>query len=93
MNDVSSFINSVKNLKEKTTYFKDENENSKKRCKKYKTLISILESVDTVVNIGPTTISVTLSVTGIGLIVVLSSAGIACSLSLANRILLKMILN
>ena len=64
------------------THFKDKNHKSKKRYKNYKTLNTILESVDTIVIIGATSASITLSVTGIGLIVLPISAGIACTLSL-----------
>ena len=62
------------------TYFRDKNQRSKKRYKNYKTLNTILESVDTAVSNGQTTTSVTLSVTGVGLIVGPLCAGIACSL-------------
>ena len=66
------------------TYFKDKNHKSTKKYKNYKTLTSILDSVDTVI-IGANTTSVTLSVTGVGLIVVPISAGIACALSSGNN--------
>ena len=75
------------------TYFKDKNNKSKKRYKKYKTLDTVLESVDSIVIIGATSTSITLSVTGIGLIVLPISAGIACALSLGNKILHKLIIN
>ena len=74
------------------TYFKDKNQKPQKKHKNYKTLTSILESVDTVVTIGATTTSVTLSVTGVGLIVVPISAGIACALPLGNEVLHEIIL-
>ena len=76
------------------TYFKDKNNNkSKKRYKNYKTLNTVLESVDSIVIIAATSTSITLSVTGIGLIVLPISAGIACTLSLGNKILHKLIIN
>ena len=73
------------------TCFNGKNYKSKKRPKNYKTLTTILKLIDKVVNIGATTKSVTLSVTGVGLIVVPNSAGVACGLSLANKVLPKMI--
>ena len=76
-----------------TIYFKDKNHKSKKEWKNCKTLNTILESVDTIVVIGATTTSVTLSVTGDGVIVVPISSGVASALSLANKVLHKMILN
>ena len=93
INDVNSFNNHVNNIKEMITYFKDENHKSKKRYKKYKTLNTILESVDSIVIIGATSTSITLSVTGIGLIVLPISASIACTLSLGNKVLHKLIIN
>ena len=90
--DVNSFNNSIDNIKEMITYFRDKNNKSKKISEKYKTLNTILESVDTIA-IGATTTSVTFSVIGVGLIVVPISAGVACALSLANKVLHKLILS
>ena len=75
------------------TYFKDKNHKSKKKYKNYKTLNTILESVDSIVIIGTTSISITLSVTGVGLNILPVSAGIACALSLGNKVLHKLIIN
>ena len=93
INDVNSFNNHINNIKEMITYFKDRNNKSKKRYKNYKTLNTVLESVDSIVIIAATSTSITLSVTGIGLIVLPISAGIACGLSLGNKILHKLIIN
>ena len=93
INDVNSFNNHINNIKEMITYFKDRNNKSKKRYKKYKTLNTILESVDSIVIIGSTSTSIILSVTGVGLIILPISAGIACTLSLGNKVLHKIIIN
>ena len=93
INDVNSFNNHISNNKEMITYFKYKNNKSKKRYKNYKTRNTVLESVDSIVIIGATSTSITLSVTGIGLIVLPISAGIACALSLGNKILHKLIIN
>ena len=93
INDVNSFNNHVNNIKEMITYFKDKNKKSKKRYKNYKTLNTVLESVDSIVIIATTSTSITLSITGIGLIVLPISAGNACGLSLANKVLHKLITN
>ena len=93
INDVHSFNNHINNIKGMINYFKDKNNKSKKRYKNYKTLNTVLESVDSIVIIGATSTSITLSVTGIGLIVLLISAGIACVLSLGNKVLNKLIIN
>ena len=93
INDVNSFNNHVNNIKEMITYFKDKNHKSKKKYKNYKTLNTILESVDSIVIIAATSTSITLSITGVGLIFLPISAGIACTLSLGNKVLHKLIIN
>ena len=93
INDVNSFNNHINNIKEMITYFKDKNNKSKKKYKYYKTLNKILESVDSIVIIRATSTSITLSLTGVGLIILPISAGIACTLSLGNKILHKLIIN
>ena len=57
--------------------------------KNFKTNTSKIESVDTVFIIRATTTSVTLSVTGVGLIVVPSSAEIYCALWLCAKVIHK----
>ena len=96
INDVKSFNNHINNIKEMISYFydgKDKNHKSKKKYKNYKTLNTRLESVDSIAIIAATSISIILSVTGIGLIVLPISAGIACGISLGNKILHKLIIN
>ena len=93
INDVNSFNNHISNIKEIITYFKDKNNKSKKRYKNYKILNTVLESVDSIVIIAATSTSITLSITGIGLIILPISAGIACAVSLGNKILHKIIIN
>ena len=75
------------------TFLKDKNNKSKTRYKKYRTITTILESVESIVIIGATSPSLTLSVTGVGLIILPISAGIACTLSLGNKVLHKTIIN
>ena len=93
LNDVNSFNNHINNIKEMITYFKDKNNKSKKKYKNYKTINTVLESVDSIVVIGATSTSITLSITGTGLTILPISAGIACGLSLGNKVLHKLIIN
>ena len=93
INDVNSSNNHINNIKEMITYFKDKNNKSKKKYKNYKTLNTVLESVDSIVIITATSTSITLSVTSVGLIILPLSAGIACGISLGNKILHKLIIN
>ena len=75
------------------TYFKDINHKTTKNYKNYKTQNSLLESVETIVFIGATSISWKMSITGIGMIVLPISAGIVCALSFGNKLLHKMIIS
>ena len=93
INDVNSFNNHINNIKEMITYFKDKDNKPKKRYKNYEILNTVLESVDSIVIIGATSTSITLSVTGFCLIILPISARIACTLSLGNKILHRLILN
>ena len=93
LSDVSSDKNSFNNNKDMITYFKNKNHKSKNKYKKYKTLNTMLESADTIVYFGATSTSITLSITGVGLNILPISAGIACALSLGNKILYQMIIN
>ena len=93
LNDVNSFNNHINSIKEMITYFIDKNHRSKKKYKNYKNLNTLLESVDSIIIIAATSTSITLSITGIGLIVLPISAGIACGISLGNKILHKLIIN
>ena len=54
---------------------------------------TVLESLDSIVSIAATSTSITLSVTGFGLVILPISAGIACTLSLGNKVLHKLIIN
>ena len=93
LNDVNSFNNHVNNIKKLITYFKDKNNKSKKKYQKYKTITTILKSFDTLVIIATTLSSITLSLTGIGLIMIQLSTASACALSIGNEILYEVIIN
>ena len=73
------------------TFFKDKNNKSKKKYKKYKTITTILKSFDRFVIIATTSSSITLSLTGIGLIVIPISTASACALSIGNKVLYEVI--
>ena len=93
INDVNSFNNHINSIKKMITYFKDKNNKSKKRYKNYKTITTILKSFDTFVIIATTSNSITLSLTGIGLIAIPTSTATACGLSIGNKVLYEIIIN
>ena len=67
--------------------FKDKNNKSKKNYRNDKTLNTISESKDSIIIIGATSTSVTLSIAGVALIILPISTGIACTLSLGIKVL------
>ena len=77
INNVNSFNNHIKNIKEMITYFKDKNK-SEKKYKNYKKLTTKLKSFVTFVIIATTSSSITLSLTGIGSIAIPLSTATAC---------------
>ena len=93
LTDNNSFNNSFNNIKEMITSFTYKNYKTKKKYESYKTLNTVLESVDTIVFIGATSTSKTLLITGIGLIVLPISAAIASDLSLGDKVSHKLIEN
>ena len=82
LKDIYSLNNSNINIKEEISYFEDKNNKSKWELKKYKTLNTKLESVDTIVKIGAISTSATLSIGGVILIILPISTEIVWSLSL-----------
>ena len=72
-------------------YFKDRNNKSKKKYEKHKTITTILKSFDTF--IATTSSSITLSLTGIGLIAIPISTAAAFSVSIGNKVIYEIIIN
>ena len=60
---------------------------------KTKLVYQVIESVDTMVITGATSTSITLSITGVGLNILPIYGGIACTLSLGNKVLHKLIIH
>ena len=74
-------------------YFKDQNNKSRKKYEKYKTLTTQLKSIDTVVIIATTSNSIELSLTGIGLLTIPMSTATAYGLSIGNKVIYEIIIN
>ena len=90
INEVNSFDNSITDINEKPTYYKEKDHKSATKNEKHRTLTSIIDSVDTVVSTRALTSCATLSVTAVGIILVPISAGVSFALSLGNKGLHKM---
>ena len=92
VSEVCSFNDSIFNIKEMTTFFKDKNHKKKKKYIKYKTLATILKSFDTFVIVTKTSSSIPLSLTAIRLIVRPISDGIVCGLTTSNKVIYEMVM-
>ena len=75
------------------TYFGDKNNKSKKKCKKVKSITTILKSFDRFVVIATSSSSITLSLTGISLIAIPISTATAFGLSIDNKVIFEIIEN
>ena len=75
------------------TYCKNKNHESKNKYKESKTITTILKTFDTFVIILTTSYSITLSLTGIGLIVIPISSATACGISIGNEVVFEIIIN
>ena len=73
------------------TYFKDKNIKSKRKYVNYKLLTTTSKTFDTNASIATTTSSITLILTGIGLIVKPKSSSIACGLTLSNKFIFEIV--
>ena len=88
---LKSFDNPINNIKEMITYFKDENNKSQKKYKKYKTLSTILKSFETFVIIATTSSSLSLFLTGLRLIVIHFSTGVAYGLAVSSKMIFQIV--
>ena len=86
LKDVNSFNNSITNIKEMRTYFKDKNHKSKKKYKKYKILTTLIQSLDRFVIIATTSTFVPLRLSGNGSLMIPISTGIACGSTVSFKV-------
>ena len=82
---VSSFNNSIQNISLMMKYYELEENKYKKKYTIYK-LINNVNSADGLIIIGATSASVTLSITGVGIIVVPITAGFGCATGILVKI-------
>ena len=73
-------------------YFKNKNHRTERKYKEYETLNTSLKSFDTFVIIATTSSSITLSRTGIGLIVITISIGIVRGLTICKKVIYEIVM-
>ena len=83
---VSSFNNSIQIISLMMKFYELEETKYKKKYTKYKLINNLINSTDGLILIGTTSASVTLSITGVGIIVVPITAGIGCATGILVKI-------
>ena len=82
---VSSFNNSIQNISLMMKYYEMEENKYKKKYTESKVINYIINSTDGLIIIGTTSASVTLSITGVGIIVVPITAGVGCATGILGK--------
>ena len=76
---VNIFNNSIQNISLLMKNYEMEEKKYKQKYTKYKLINNLINSLDGILVIGTTSASVTLSITGVGIIVVSVTAGVGCA--------------
>ena len=87
LKEINSFINSIQNIKNIQNFYNHEAKKYKKKSKIYKTINGLIQSIDGVLLLGVSSTAITLSVTGVGLVVVPIASGIGAGVSIISKIL------
>ena len=90
LKEFNSFNNSINNINLISKFYEEEYKKLKGKHNKYKNLNKILNTIDSVVIIGSTSTSITLSLTGYGLIIVPITAGCGCLMTIASKIICEL---
>ena len=83
---VSSFNNSIQNISLMMKYYEMEEKKYKQKYNKYKLINNLINSLDGIIVIGTTSASISLSITGVGIIVVPIAAGVGCTTGILVKI-------
>ena len=85
LKEINSFNNSIQNIKDIQNFYNHEAKKYKKKSKQYKLINCLIQSIDGVSVLGVSSTCVTLSVTGVGLVVPIAS-GIGAGLCIISKI-------
>ena len=86
LKEINSFNNSIQNIKDIQNFYNHEAKKYKKKSKQYKLINCLIQSLDGVSVLGVSSTCVTLSVTGVGLVVVPIASGIGAGLCIISKI-------
>ena len=83
---VNTFNNSIQNISLMMKYYELEEKKYKQKYTKYKLINNLINSLDGIIVIGTTSASISLSITGVGIIVVPITAGVGCATGILVKI-------
>ena len=86
LKEINSFNNSIQNIKDIQSFYNHEAKKFKKKSKQYKLITCLIQSIDGVSVLAVSSTCVTLSVTGVGLVVVPIASGIGAGLCIISKI-------
>ena len=86
LKEINSFNNSIQKIKDIQNFYNHEAKKYKKKSKQYKLINCLIQSIDGVSVLGVSSTCVTLSVTGVGLVVVPIASGIGAGLCIISKI-------
>ena len=86
LKEINSFNNSIQKIKDIQNFYNHEAKKYKKKSKQYKLINCLIQSIDGVSVFGVSSTCVTLSVTGVGLVVVPIASGIGAGLCIISKI-------
>ena len=86
LKEINRFNNSIQNIKDIHNFYNHEAKKYKKKSKQYKLINCLIQSIDGVSLLGVSSTAITLSVTGVGLIVVPIASGIGAGVSIISKI-------
>ena len=87
LKEINSFNNSIQNIKDIQNFYNHEAKKYKKKSKVYKLMNCLIQSIDGVLLLCVSSTAITLSVTGVGLIVVPIASGIGAGVSIISKFL------
>ena len=87
LKEIISFNISIQNIKDIKNFYNHEAKKYKKKSKQYKLINCLIQSIDGASVLGVSSTCVTLSITGVGLIVVPIASGIGAGLCIISKLL------
>ena len=87
LKEISSFNNSIQNIKDIQNFNNHEAKKYKKKSKTYRIINGLIQSIDGVLLLGVSSSAITLGVTGVGLVVVPIASCIGAGVSIISKIL------